>query len=181
MQTKCWVQRRFRERSYRSQKDRDWNFAKDSTRAKETPMSSWPPFIRKMGFRSDVFLFLYIFLNESPREKKRVRARLMSSAPSRGKIVPGPSAAANYFLQKIVIKRAGEKGGNARGRRRSRDRRAKSDRSGVNSNKIVLTTKRDRSDTLLFKSIICHYCNEITVNSVRCKSIPFSPFHRCMQ
>lgn len=63
----------------------------------------------------------------------------MSSAPDRGKIVPGPSAAANYFLREIVIKRTGEKGANAR-KRRSRDRRAKLDRSGVKC-KIVLTTK----------------------------------------
>jgi len=65
----------------------------------------------------------------------------MSSAPDRRKIVPGPSAAANYFLQEIVIKRIGEKGANVRKRR---DRRAKSDYSGVNS-KIVLMTKQIRS------------------------------------
>lgn len=109
-------------------------------------MSLRPPLCGRWGF---TYFCSYIsFLKESPREEKRVRARLMSSAPDRGKIIPGPSAAANYFLREIVINRAGEKGGNAR-RRRSRDRRAKSDRSGVNSNKIVLTTKRTRSSQIV--------------------------------
>lgn len=91
------------------------------------------------------------FLNESQHEADVFRSW------SR-KIVPGPSAAANYFLRETVIKRTRrEKGGNARSRR-SRDRRAKSDRSDVNS-KIVLTTIRTRS------SRYC-YLNRLSVITV---------------
>lgn len=154
----------------------DWEI-RISQRARlerENPEEFRPPASRRCGGRGVLFvpiyiyIFFFVFLT-------RVRANnskwLMSSAPERGKILPGPSAAANYFLWKKKLKREHAREEKTWEGRRGRVAGQRSDCSGVKKKKTEIVSSQYEMNeinvpTLLSKSIICHCCNDITVSSV---------------